>query len=122
MWDEVQSSFLQAQPPSLIQMQTPDQQIYTGVSVNLRFFPLAFLLYFCTPTVNINGVVQSCPWGNHYFELQPGVYQIRISFPYIFSSECGANSVEISLQYGEVRTVNYYMWPIIFLPGSINFY
>jgi hypothetical protein len=92
----------------------------TGIEVKLSFFPLAFLLLFCTPRVEINGQAHTCPWGTHFFALPPGAHRIAIYFPYITSSRCGENSVTVNLPENHVRRVNYFMWPWVFAPGSIS--
>jgi len=92
----------------------------TGIRVTLRFFPLAFLLLFCTPVVVINGVTYRLSWGTHYFDLTPGQYHVKIFFPYLFLPECGANSVAFELHQGVVRTVSFYMWPWVFAKGSMS--
>ena len=56
----------------------------------------------------------------HYFELTPGQHKIKIYFPYIGMSECGANEVTIDIQEGIKRRVSYYMWPWMFAKGSIS--
>ena len=92
----------------------------TGIQLTLRFFPLAFLLLFCTPVVVINGAAHRLAWGSHWFPLQPGHYNVKVFFPYLFWPECGANSVVIELHHGTVRTVDFFMWPWVFAKGTMS--
>lgn len=92
----------------------------TGVEVTMSFFPLAWLLYFCRPVVEINGYPNRLGWGTHFLDLPPGRFVVAIYFPYMFSARCGLNSCEIMLQPGMVRRISFYMWPLMFIPGSIT--
>lgn len=91
-----------------------------GIEVTMGFFPLAFLLYLCAPVVEINNFPRPFTWGTHFIDLPPGRYIVSIYFPYLLSPRCGLNSCEVMLQPGMVRRVNFYMWPLIFIPGSIS--
>lgn len=115
--DVSESHFDQTYPESF---EHQPQSAQTGIAFDIGFFPLGFFLFFCTPVLVVNGVAYRCGWGKHYFDLQPGQYHIKFFFPYLFMSECGANAVVVDLHPGNVRTVQYYMWPLIFVPGTIN--
>jgi len=92
----------------------------TGINVKLKFFPLAWFLFFCTPVVEINGQKNKRPWGKHYFELEPGIYNVKIYFPYIMKRECGANRVDVNLKEGQVRDVSFYMPPWMLSKGRMK--
>ena len=92
----------------------------TELEIKLGFFPLAFYLFACTPVIEIDGEKNQRSWGSHYFEVTPGQHNIKIYFPYIGMSECGANEVTIDVQEGAKRKVSYYMWPWMFAKGSIS--
>ena len=94
----------------------------SGVEVKLSFFPLAFLVLFCTPRVEINGHAHTVSWGTHFFALPPGTYQITIYFPYLTSSRCGENTAVVEVAPGQIRHVRYFMPPWVFVPGSISVY
>ena len=79
----------------------------TGIEVKLSVFPLAFLLYLCTPHVEIDGRVKKKSWGTHFFPLEPGRHEVSVWFPYIFMSECGPNTVRFKLKEGQVKLVTY---------------
>lgn len=75
----------------------------TGLEIKTTFFPLAWFLYFVTPTIEINGEKQKKKWGNTFFALSPGEYLIKIYFPYFGKSECGANEIKVSISEGEQK-------------------
>ena len=92
----------------------------TGLTVKTSFFPLAWILYFVTPTININGKEFKREWGKNSFDLSPGDYQVKISFPYMGQSDMGANEISISLNEGEIKNISYEMPPWIFAKGDIK--
>ena len=92
----------------------------TGVEIHTGFFPLAFILFFCTPVIEINGHPDRKYWGTKFYDLPPGQYHFTISFPYIFMPKCGRADVQLALRPGEVRRISYFMWPWMFAPGSIS--
>jgi len=104
----------------LVEAMPVENATYTGINLDLGFFPLAFFLYLCTPSVQINGYPKPFSWGRHFVPLEPGTYDVKIWFPYLFIKECGANSTQVTLNEGEVRNIQYYMWPFVLLPGSIT--
>ena len=96
------------------------EQSRTGVEINVKFFPLAFLLLFCTPIIEIDGTPNRRRWGTHFFALEPGSHSIRIYFRYLFMARCGANSINVAVQEGKTSRIKYYMPPFIFAKGSIK--
>ena len=92
----------------------------TGIEVATGFFPLAFFLFACTPVTVINGQPISNYWGTRFYDLPPGHYHITIYFSYVFMSQCGRADVAVTVNPGDIRRVSYYMWPLMFIPGSIS--
>jgi len=92
----------------------------TGIEIKMRFFPLAFFLFFCTPTIVVDGKAYRRSWGTHFFELEPGRHTIKIFFGYLFMPECGANSIDVIVEEGKINRVKYYMPPWMFARGSIK--
>ena len=45
---------------------------------------------------------------------------MKISFPYMGKSECGANEIKVSLSEGQKRRIAYNMPPWMFSKGSIK--
>jgi len=90
------------------------------VEVTAAHSPLAFIYAFFTPTIAIDGQRYRRRWGTHSFDLSPGNHEISVSYPWIFSSECGKNTVQIALRAGETRQVIYRAGLIRYLPGKIT--
>ena len=100
----------------------PAQAQRTGIETQLGFFPLAFLLLFCAPVVEINGIPHRLSWGTHFFDLPPGRYLVRVYFGYLWMPQCGANHRDVILEPGVIRQVRYFMWPWMFAPGEMSVY
>jgi hypothetical protein len=92
----------------------------TGVEVQVKFFPLAFFLFLCTPTIEVDGKKHRKYWGTHFFETPPGRHEIRIYFRYLFKPRCGENSIIVTVPAGGVRRVSYNMPPWMFAKGSMK--
>jgi len=92
----------------------------TGLEVETAFFPLAFLLFLCTPTIAIDGQPHRRSWGTHFFELQPGRHTIKIFFRYLTMPECGANSIDVIVEKGKTTRIRYFMPPWMLAKGSIK--
>jgi len=95
------------------------KQQKTGVSIKTGFFPLAFLLYLCTPCIEIDGVVHKVRWGTHFFPLTPGRHVIKIYIYYLLT-RTGTNSIDIVVEEGVTDKIKYWMPPLIILKGSIK--
>ena len=95
-------------------------KISSGVEVKLSFFPLAFFLFFCTPTVVVDGKSHKLGWGTHFIGLSPGQYTIKVFFGYMFMPECGANSIDVSILDGSINRIKFYMWPWMLAKGSLK--
>jgi len=96
------------------------RQLETGIEVKMGFFPLAFLLFLCTPTVVVDDRAYRKSWGTHFFELEPGRHTIKIFFHYLFMPECGANSIDVIVEEGKIGRIKYYMPPWMLARGSIK--
>jgi hypothetical protein len=92
----------------------------SSIEVTVTHSPVAFIYRFFTPTIQINGTKERRPWGVHRFSLSPGDYEISVSYPWLFSPECGKNSVCVRLEAGQARKVNYRAGLIRYLPGKIT--
>lgn len=95
-------------------------QSKTGVEVKAGFFPLAFLFFFCTPTIVIDDIARQKSWGTHFFELELGRHTIKVFFKYLFMAECGLNSIDVIVEEGKISRIKYNMPPWIFAKGSIK--
>ncbi len=103
---------------------TPGAMVQQGgqgvVELDLGFFPLLWMLYFCTPKVVINGAMERRPWGKHQIPLPAGVYQLTISFQYGLMSQAGAAHLgQVQVMPGCATQVTYRAPFFIFFSGSI---
>lgn len=90
-----------------------------GLILRLRFFPGAFLLNMCIPTVMIDGHEHRLRWGHYFLELPSGSHKVAVSFPWLFMKRCGRNRIQFDVENGKTAVVHYFMWPWIFSRGSI---
>ena len=98
---------------------TQENSGLSRVEVTAAHSPLAFIYELFTPTITINGQHYRRPWGTHTFEIPPGDYKISVSYPWLFSPECGKSTVHISLRLGETKRVRYRAGLIRYLPGKM---
>src|SRR5664279_1498167 len=97
-----------------------EQTSLSRVDVKVEHSPMAFFYGLFTPTITINDQSYRRAWGMHSFELPPGEYEISVSYPWLFSSECGKNTVKFFLQTRETKRVFYCAGLIRYLPGKIR--
>jgi hypothetical protein len=91
-----------------------------ALEIKTGFFPLAFFLFFCTPTIEIDGVPQRRSWGRSKIEVAPGTHRVKIYFRYLFKPECGANEIDVTVAEHQVASINYWMPPWMFARGSLK--
>jgi hypothetical protein len=92
----------------------------TGISVQTKIFPLAFLLLLFKTNVTIDGVTSVLPWGAHFFGVPPGVHEVRVSFRYLFSSTTGETGLKVEVLPDRTTTVMYRSPFIVFMGGSMR--
>jgi hypothetical protein len=92
----------------------------SGIEVTVTHSPLAFIYHFFTPTIQIDETKERRPWGVHLFPVAPGDYDVTVSYPWLFSPECGKNSVRVRVAAGQVKRVKYRAGFIRYLPGTIS--
>ena len=92
----------------------------TGILLKVEYFPLGFFLFFCRPTVVINGCPLRLGWGRHFLPADPGTHTIEVFFRYLWKPRCGANSVAARVTQGLATRVSFYMWPWMFAKGSLK--
>jgi hypothetical protein len=90
------------------------------IEVTVTHSPLAFIYNLFTPTIQIDDVKQRKPWGVHSYQLPPGDYEVSVSYPWLFSAECGKSTVRVHLEIGQTRKVTYYAGFIRYVPGKMS--
>ncbi len=96
------------------------QQPWSGIQIETSFFPLSFFLYACTPRIVIDGNITLRPWGNHSFQLEPGMHNVRVYFHYLFLPQCGPAAINVVVQPNCVHRIKYEMGIFMFSTGSIR--
>ena len=91
----------------------------TGVEVKTGFFPLAFLLFACTPRIEIDGQVHKKYWGTHFFEVSPGQHIIKVYFRYLTMARCGENTIAVNVPAGAITRIRFNMPPWMGAKGSL---
>ena len=92
-----------------------------GLALRIEYFHLDWTLRFTRPTVIIDDHPEECPWGEHFFPLEPGPHQIEIFYRYL-GRRAGRVSLEVDVMPHQViralyRTPNSIL--IGFLPGKL---
>ena len=85
----------------------------------MKFFPLAWLLYFFSPKVELNGRRNPAKWGLNRFDLPAAQYQLRCFFPYILGDTCPAH-ITASIYVGHVTRIRYDVPLILLGSGKIR--
>ena len=98
----------------------PAQGLMGRLQVHSSFFFLAWILYFCTPKIELNGQPARRPWGTASFDLPPGNYQLRVSFPYLLMSNAGDSRLNIQIHPGQVTLTSYSAPFILFFGGTLR--
>ena len=93
---------------------------YSRIDVEVGHSPSAFVYEAFIPNVVINGEKHRRPWGTHSFDLPSGRYEVSVSYPWLFMSQCGKNTVHVELKAGEIKKVTYRAGLIRYLPGKIT--
>ena len=92
----------------------------TGIKIKTGFFPLAFILFLCTPVIEINGGKFKRHWGTYFFDLTPGDHIVKIYFHYWLKPECGVNQIKVSIAEGQTKRITYFMPPWMLAAGIIK--
>lgn len=92
----------------------------TAIQVETGFFPLAFLLFLCTPRIVIDGQLHEAPWGVQSFPVSPGSHTVRVFFRYLVMSEAGANAIEVNVGAGDTKRVKYTAPLLLTMKGTIK--
>ncbi len=86
----------------------------------MKFFPLAFLLHFFKPKIQINGYVYPARWGKNVFDLPAAQYHVRCYFPYVLAAQTCPAEMFVPLYVGHVTVVEYSVPFVLIGDGSIR--
>jgi hypothetical protein len=77
------------------------------IEIETSFNPLQFILFACTPVIEIDGYRAPRAWGRHAFSLGPGNHSVRVWFPYMFMDTCGMAAAYVPVHPGYSTMVRY---------------
>jgi hypothetical protein len=77
----------------------------TGIEIKMSGFGLTS--FFIRPTIEINGDKHKERCGTKFFPLSPGEFMVKISFPWLGKSECGAAEIKVAISEGQSREIFY---------------
>lgn len=87
------------------------------LSVHTSHSPFAWLAFFVSTSVEVNGQVQKHPWGTSTYDLQEGVHHIKVYFNYLFGP-AGVGTSEVQIYAGYNSHISYR--PPVFIFSSAN--
>ena len=89
-----------------------------AIDIHLKFFPLAFLLYFFKPRLEIDeGKPTTASWGTVRLPVVAGRHQLRAYLPYLFFRFMGDSTVVVDVGPGQVVLATWSAPWLAFLPG-----
>jgi hypothetical protein len=95
------------------------EQAQQGIRVRVKFFPLAFLLYFFKPRLCLDGgEPQTVPWGETLLPAAPGHHQVRCYVPYLYLRHMGDSTIDVDVAPGGTADVQWRAPLVIFLKGK----
>lgn len=78
-----------------------------GIDLRTTFFVLDWTVNFTRTTVVIDGQVHDVPWGEHFFQLEPGRHEVQVSYRYLCVSEAGKASIVVDVPENQIVQVSY---------------
>jgi Protein of unknown function (DUF2510) len=96
-----------------------DTSSSAAIDVNLKFFPLAFVLYLCKPRLEVDGGQPvKASWGTMRVPVAPGRHQVRAYVPYLFFRNMGDATTTVDVAPGQAVQASWSAPWLAFLPGK----
>ena len=76
------------------------------LSVHTSHNPFAWMLFFVSTSVEVNGQKQKHPWGTSTYDLQEGTHHVKVYFNYLFGPAC-IGTTEIQIHAGHTSHLSY---------------
>jgi hypothetical protein len=92
----------------------------TGIEVEMRHNPMAFLLFFTRPTVEIDGRPNRTRWGRQFFPASAGLHTVTVYFGYMGRKETGKNSISVDVAENQVTRIEFKMPSWMFAKGKMR--
>lgn len=101
---------------------TQDVRVDASLEIRTSFFPLAFLLFFFTPRVSVDGGVPFPAKWNHpqVVPVPAGRHRVEVWVPYLWMRQMGRSDVVVDLAPGARVPVRWRAPRIVFNPGRIE--
>ena|SRR5664280_3272466 len=93
--------------------------LQTGLTVWAYHRPLGFLGGVFPVTIEINGVPHKRMWGDWFFPLPPGRYEVQVSCRWIFTPHMGRNAITVEVEQGDVPLIQWTAPLTVFQKGRI---
>ena len=91
----------------------------TGLAVWAYHRPLGFSLELFSVTIEIDGVPHKRGWGDWFFALPPGRYEVQVSCRWMFTPHMGRNAVTVEVEQGDVPLIQWTAPLTVFQKGRI---
>lgn len=93
----------------------------TGIVVNTKFMPLAWIFYFVKPKIGIDDQPpMQAAWGYNTFPVVPGRHKVHVHTPYFLPSRVGPADFILDVAPGQTVELEYRTPLIVFLQGSLG--
>jgi hypothetical protein len=94
-------------------------QLSTGVRVRAIHRPRAWLLELGAVTVEIDGLRHKTRWGETFYPLTPGSYEVAVSCKYMFARQMGRNMVDVVVTTETPAIIEWCAPRTVFQKGTI---
>ncbi|MEZ5213251.1 hypothetical protein [Gordonia sp. (in: high G+C Gram-positive bacteria)] len=91
-----------------------------GLLLTTKFFPLAWILYFIKPKVEIDGQQIPAVWGDNTIPLPPGQHHLHVHVPYILPPKIGPADATVNVAPGQTVGMEYRAPAWTFSKGSLG--
>ena len=98
----------------------PQQPGTPGITLKLRYQPMAFLYEACKPIVAIDGIEYATHWGEQFLEVAPGMHKIEIYFQYMWLKKCGYSKIDVEISATHPCIIDYYKSSYMYGKGKIT--
>jgi len=79
----------------------------TGLVVRAYHRPLGYWLDLVSVTIEIDGVPHKCGWGDTFFALSPGRYEVQVSCRWMLARHMGRNALTVEVERGDVPSIQW---------------
>jgi len=92
----------------------------TGLAVWADHRPMGYFLLLFPVTIEIDGVPHKRRWGDSFFALPPGRYEVQVSCRWMFTPHMGRNAITVEVEQGDVPLIQWTAPLIVFQKGRIG--